>query len=69
MRVNPGTTALGFAKLSISQATSFLDFAKVFATLFKISIPGQDPPKDPNDYKNENSDYGLLVRGKKAREK
>lgn len=57
------------AKQQVSQASSFLDIAKVFQTLFKISIPGQEPPKTPDEYKNENSDYGLKVSGIKAREK
>ena len=30
------------AKEQLSQARSFLDFANIFATLFKITLPGQD---------------------------
>lgn len=56
-------------KSQLSQASSFLDIAKVFATLFRVTIPGQDPPKVPDEYKNENSDYGLKVSGIKTRER
>jgi hypothetical protein len=60
--------AISAATSQISQASSFLDIAKVFQTLFKITIPGQDPPKTPDDYKDEKSDYGLKAKGIKARE-
>lgn len=56
-------------KEQIQNAGSYIDIAAVISTLFDLPvIPGQEPPKDPNDYKNENSDYGLKVKGIKARE-
>jgi len=64
--------ALPDYKSQISEATSFGEIATVIKTLFAVppdKVPGQDPPKDPNDYKNDNSDYGLKVKGIKAREK
>lgn len=57
-------------KSQIQAASNFFDIATVIKMLFDLErIPGQEPPKDPNDYKNENSDYGLKVKGIKARER
>jgi SNF2 family DNA or RNA helicase len=56
-------------KSKVQAASNFFDIATVIKTLFDLKqIPGQEPPVDPNDYKNENSDYGLKVKGIKARE-
>lgn len=63
------TPVLETAKSHLSQAQSFLDIAKVFKTLFRINIPGQDPPEKIDSYKDGNSDYGLKVSGIKTREK
>ncbi len=57
-------------KSKVQAASSFFDIATVIKTLFDLeTVPGQEPPKDPNDYKDENSDYGLKVKGIKARER
>jgi len=59
-------------KSQIHAATSFVDIASIIKTLFDLSpeqVPGQEPPKDPNDYKSDTSEYGLKVRGIKARER
>ena len=56
-------------KSKVQTASNFFDIATVIKTLFDLeNIPGQEPPKDPNDYKDENSDYGLKAKGIKARE-
>ena len=57
-------------KDSILKANSFLDIADIFKTIFNMdATPGQEPPETPEEYKNENSDYGLKVKGIKARER
>jgi SNF2 family DNA or RNA helicase len=57
-------------KSKVQAASNFFDIATVIKTLFDLqTIPGQEPPKDPNDYKDEGSDYGLKVKGIKARER
>ena len=57
-------------KSKVQAAGNFFDLATVIKTLFDLEkIPGQEPPKDPNDYKAESSDYGLKVKGIKARER
>lgn len=60
---------LSEAYQQINDATSFLDYAKVFKELFGTVVPGQEPPVNPDSYKDENSDYGLKAKGIKAREK
>ena len=57
------------AKQQINDAASFMDIAKVFQSLFGISIPGQEPPVVPDAYKDETGEYGLQAKGIKAREK
>lgn len=52
---------------TLDTATSFMDIAQVFKAAFKITVPGQEPPKTNTDYKN--GEYGLKVSGIKAREK
>lgn len=56
------------ANQQINDAASFMDIAKVFNTLFGVPLPGQEPPVKPDSYKDENSDFGLKVTGKKKRE-
>ena len=48
----------------VRAATTFGHIESLFRRLFGII-----PPVTPDGYKNEGSDYGLKVRGKKAREK
>lgn len=48
----------------VRSATSFKDIESLFSRLFSIV-----PMADPDDYKDEGSDYGLKVRKKEAREK
>lgn len=57
-------------KSKVQAANNFFGLATVIKTLFDLEkILGQEPPKDPEDYKEENSDYGLKVKGIKARER
>ena len=57
-------------KEKIQAAQDFLDIAEIIKTLFDLAhIPGQEPPKTLEDYKADGSDYGLKVKGIKAREK
>ncbi len=56
----------------VQQATSFTDIAAIFQEAFQLSasqVPGQEPPVNPDDYKGENTDYGLKAKGIKTREK
>ena len=55
---------LGVVEAEVRSATSFKDIENLFSRLFSIV-----PATDPDDYKNEGSDYGLKVRGIKSREK
>lgn len=50
--------------LKVQQAATLNDIAALFNELFGISTQ-----PDPDNYKDGNSDYGLKVRGVKAREK
>jgi predicted RNA methylase len=57
-------------KSKVQAAGNFFEIAVVIQTLFDLKqIPGQESPKDPSNYKNESSDYGLKVKGIKARER
>lgn len=51
------------AESEIRAATSFRQIEEIFKRLFKVCLPPA-----PDAYKDGNSDYGLKVRGKKARE-
>ncbi len=56
----------------IQAAQSFTDIATVFTEMFQLNpsqIPGQEPPVTPDEYKSDNSDYGLKLSGIKTREK
>ncbi len=54
----------GIVEKEVRSATSFKDIESLFSRLFSIV-----PVADLDDYKDEGSDYGLKVRGVKAREK
>lgn len=59
-------------KSQVQRAGTYLELAAIIKILFNLDaalVPGQEPPKGPNDYKDENSDYGLKVKGIKARER
>lgn len=57
----------------IKSASSFDDLATYFKAAFgigeTITPEKRDPDKDANAYKDGDSDYGVQVRGKKARER
>ncbi len=56
----------------IQAAQSFTDIATVFTEMFQLNpsqVPGQEPPVTPDEYKSDNSDYGLKLSGIKTREK
>lgn len=57
------------ATQQIKAATSFADIANTFKAVFGATVPDQVGPVNPDSYKDENSDFGLKARGKKAREK
>jgi archaellum component FlaC len=57
---------------SITKAASFTDISDVFKDVFDIDpleLPIPKPPVDANDYKKDDTPYGLKVRGVKTREK
>lgn len=57
------SSSINYAQ-KVREATSLNDIAALFTELFGVpALP------DPNGYKNGDSDYGLKVRGVKAREK
>lgn len=58
----PGT-AIDYVR-EIQDASTYNDIADLFKKLFGVAVPS-----DPDKYKKQGSDYGLKVRGVKAREK
>lgn len=58
------TSADSDYRAMIREALTLRDLENVLGTLFGLKLPS-----DPGGYKNQSSDYGLKVRGVKAREK
>jgi len=59
-------------KADIKRASNFKEIAFIFSQCFGLKaddIPGQESPAAPDEYKNDGSDFGLKVKGIKAREK
>ena len=55
---------------AIESTQTFHEMVNILSEIFKVkpSDAGQDPPDNPTEYRDEDSDFGLRVRGKKARE-